>query len=115
MSHHALCRAYRYAVKQLRDCFAFGSVIKGRRCSMSVDVVDFLCRDASALESALHRQPWSDSRRIWLRDVEIIRRNAVADNFCQDRRATLLRQLQIFQSQESSPFSKHHTVSIAIK
>src|SRR6266571_2630682 len=108
MAHHAFSRTYRDPTEQLANCFALGCVVERSGCSMCVDVIDRVGREPRALESPLHRLPRSTSGRIRLREVEVIRRNTVADYFCEDCRTARARGLEIFQSENRGTFSEDH-------
>ena len=106
MTHHALGRTHRHAIKQLADRLPFGCIIKYRGRSVCVDVIDFVCRNLRALESSFHGLSRPNTGRIRLRDVKIIRGNPVADNFGQDLRAPLSSKLKIFQRENGCTFSQ---------
>src|SRR5881398_1639250 len=115
MAHHALGRTHGHAIKQLADGLPFSCIIKYRCSSVCVDVIDLICRNLRALKSPFHRLLRSNTGRIRLRDVKIICRDSVADNFCEDRRAPLSSELKIFQRKNGSTFSQHHAGAMSIK
>src|ERR1700756_270685 len=103
MTHHALGRAHWNAIKQRTDRLPLGRVIEYRGCPVCVDVIDFARRNLRTVKSSLHSLPRSETGRIRLRDVKIIRGNPVADNFCQDGRVTLSSVLQLYQRETRGP------------
>src|SRR5205823_6784937 len=115
MTHHALGRTHGHAIKQLANRFPFGCIVKYRGRSVCVDVIDFVCRNLRALESSFHRLSRSNTGRIRLCDVKIIRGNPVADNFCEDGRAPLSSELKILQRENGGTFSQYHAGTMSIK
>src|SRR5262245_55938630 len=74
---------------------------------MGVYIPDILRVEAGALQRTLHRLAWSDPRGMWLRKVVVVRRNAIAADFCQNFRPPRLCLREIFKSQKGGAFSEH--------
>src|SRR5215831_12932508 len=105
----------RHAIQQPADCLALGCIVEQRGCTMRIDVINVGRGNLRALKSSRHRLSRSDARWFRLRDMKVVGGNTVTDDFGEDRSPALASEVEIFQGQDCSTFTEHHTRPMAIK
>src|SRR5262249_11504116 len=115
MSHHGLGRTDMHIAKKLRYSRTLGCVIEDGSGSMCIHIVDLAGIYSRGLKSALHREFRTDSRRMWLCEMESIGCRSVADNLCDCGGCPRRGRLFGLQHEERSAFPQNHTRSLFVK